>query len=110
MTLSFIEELIMDSMIIVFFYFIFESLTFRSLGKYATNTKVIKSNGESPTPKDVLIRSVCRIIPLDELSFLGTNGKGWYDALSKTYVVDIEKCKTGQILATKLDQIGQSTD
>ncbi|MBO3099248.1 RDD family protein [Gelidibacter pelagius] len=92
--LSFIEELIIDSIIIVFYYFIFESLTFRSLGKYVTNTKVIMKNGDAPTPKDVLIRGLCRIIPFDGLSFLGTNGKGWHDAISKTYVVDIEKFKT----------------
>ncbi|WP_262890112.1 RDD family protein [Gelidibacter japonicus] len=94
----------------VFYYFIFESLSFRSLGKHATNTIVIMNNGQAPTPKDVLIRSLCRIIPFDGLSFLGTNGKGWHDVLSKTYVVDIEKFKTGQILANELDQIGQSTD
>ena len=110
MTLSFIEEVIMDSIFIVLYYFIFESLTFRYLGKYATNTKVIMSNGEAPTPKDVLFRSVCRIIPLDWLSFLGTYGKGWHDAILEIYVVDIEKFKTGQILATKLEQIGRSTD
>lgn len=108
--LSFIEKLIIDSIIIVFYYFIFESLTFISLGKYVTNTKVIMNNGDAPTPKDVLIRSLCRIIPFDGLSFLGTNGKGWHDSISKTYVVDIEKFKTGQILANELDQIGQSTD
>lgn len=110
MNLSYLEELIIDSIIIVFYYFIFESLSFRSLGKHATNTIVIMNNGQAPTPKDVLIRSLCRIIPFDGLSFLGTNGKGWHDVLSKTYVVDIEKFKTGQILANELDQIGQSTD
>lgn len=110
MNLSYLEELIIDSIIIVFYYFIFESLSFRSLGKYATNTKVIVNSGQAPTLKDVLIRSLCRIIPFDGLSFLGTNGKGWHDVLSKTYVVDIEKFKTGQILANELNQIGQSTD
>ncbi|RXJ52587.1 RDD family protein [Gelidibacter gilvus] len=108
--LSFIEESLIDFILIVFYYFVFESLTFRSLGKYVTKTKVIMTNGAEPRPKDILIRSLCRIIPFDGLSFLGAKGKGWHDAISKTYVVDIDKFEKERILSNEIEQIGQSTE
>ncbi|MEO5787460.1 RDD family protein [Gelidibacter sp.] len=108
--LSTIEDLTISYLLLLLYYFTFESLTFRSLGKYATNTKVIMQNGEEPTPKDILIRTLCRLIPFDGLSFLGVKGKGWHDSFSKTYVVDIAKFEAGQLLATEIDQIGQWTE
>ena len=110
MDLSYFEELLFDAVIVVFYFFILESLTFRSLGKYVTNTKVIMNNGAEPTPKNILIRSLCRIIPFDALSFLGEKGKGWHDAFSKTYVVDIDNFEKGRILSNELDQIGQNIE
>lgn len=110
MDLSIMEELLFDSILGILYYFIFESLTFRSLGKYVTKTKVIMINGSAPTPKDILIRSLCRIIPFDALSFLGAKGKGWHDKISKTYVVDIAKFDEGRNLANELEQIGRTTE
>ncbi len=104
--ISFAEELLFNYVLLIFYYVLFESLTSKSLGKYATNTKVILQNGQEPTPKDILIRSFCRLIPFDALSFLGTKGKGWHDSISKTYVVDSEAFEAAKLLANELDQIG----
>jgi len=92
------------------YYFSMESLTQRSFGKYITNTKVVLSNGEKPTSQDVLIRSLCRIIPFDALSFLGANGKGWHDSLSKTYVVSVDRFEAKKRQEFELTQIGAQLD
>lgn len=105
-SLSVIEDYMVSYAFLVLYYFVFESLTQRSLGKYATNTKVVLINGEEPTKKDIFLRSLCRLIPFDALSFLGTNGKGWHDSLSKTYVVDVVKFDARKTTELELEQIG----
>ncbi|MBK6979176.1 MAG: RDD family protein [Cytophagaceae bacterium] len=64
----------------------------KTLGKFITKTIVLKENGEKPTLSDLLIRSLCRFIPFDPLSFLYAQytPKGFHDTLSKTIVV-VEK-------------------
>lgn len=108
--LSFIEELMFNYSLLIAYYVIFESLTFKTLGKYVTNTKVVMHNGEEPKLQEIFIRTLCRLIPFDAFSFLGTKGKGWHDSISKTYVVDIAKFEAGLRLNNELDQIGQWTE
>ena len=91
------------------YFFLMEGFTLRTLGKYATNTKVVMQDGSTPTRQDILIRSLCRIIPFDALSFLGTNGKGWHDSISKTYVVDVEKFEAKRNTALALEELGKET-
>ena len=61
----------------------------RSIGKYITKTKVITLEGEKPTFKNCLIRSLCRFIPFEAFSFLGSEDAGLHDSISDTRVVDI---------------------
>jgi len=106
-TMSTIEEYIFGYTISFIYFSIIESITQRSLGKYATNTKVVVLSAEKPEVKDILLRSLCRMIPFDAFSFLGDSGRGWHDSLSNTYVVDIKKLKERQTLKTEIDLIGQ---
>lgn len=105
-SLSVIQDYMFSYALMLLYYFIFESLTYKTLGKYVTNTKVVMITGENPTFKAILMRSFCRLIPFDALSFLGTNGKGWHDSISDTYVVDVAKFKARQISELELNQIG----
>ena len=74
-------------LILVIYFFLIESLTKgRSLGKLITGTKVVMIDGTNPTTKEYFIRSLCRIIPFEPISFLGENG--WHDKISKTTVVN----------------------
>jgi uncharacterized RDD family membrane protein YckC len=73
---------------ITYFSF-FESMTGRTVGKYITKTKVVDENGNLPKLKTILLRSVCRFIPFEQLSFLGEDNSGWHDKLSVTKVVEI---------------------
>ena len=69
------------------YYSVFEMITGRTIGKLITGTKVVDEQGNKPDANAILVRSLCRYIPLEALSFLG-DGPGWHDTMSKTRVVD----------------------
>lgn len=75
------------SAIILVYYNFFEIFFAVTIGKLVTNTVVVDRNGEKPTTDEILVRSICRLIPFEILSFLSPPGKGWHDSISKTYVV-----------------------
>ena len=69
-------------------YFIILELLFqKTLGKFITKTKVVKMDGQKPNQSDVIVRTVCRFIPFDQVSFLFMKN-GFHDVLSKTKVVN----------------------
>lgn len=72
------------------YYSFFEGFTGRSIGKFFTKTKVVTEDGERPDFGTIFIRSMCRYIPFDAFSFLGSNASGWHDRFSKTTVVTID--------------------
>lgn len=82
-----LEERLIFILITVVYYLITESLFGRSLGKVITGTVVVDENGIKPSFGTIFKRSLCRIIPFDGLSFLGS-GRGWHDSISDTYVVN----------------------
>lgn len=69
------------------YYFIFELAFARTPGKFITGTKVVDENQQKPGFKAILIRTFCRFIPFDNLSFLLAD-KGWHDSLSGTEVIN----------------------
>ncbi|WP_462319563.1 hypothetical protein [Marinilabilia sp.] len=48
---------------------------------------MVTETGESPGFRTILIRSLCRFIPFDALSFLGGEESGWHDRISGTRVI-----------------------
>lgn len=74
--------------IALFYYNVFEIVGGRTVGKLITQTIVVDENGEKPNSETILVRSLCRLIPFNVLSFLGIYGRGWHDTISKTYVVN----------------------
>ena len=72
--------------IYVLLMFLVENFFLKTPGKIARNTIVVNYDGNRPTTSSILIRSLCRIIPFDSMSFLGSTS-GWHDTISKTYVV-----------------------
>jgi uncharacterized RDD family membrane protein YckC len=68
------------------YYAIMEIKLQKTIGKFVTKTKVVKMNGEKPNDKDILIRTFCRLIPFDRISYLFMNN-GFHDYFSKTKVV-----------------------
>jgi len=80
-------------LILFFYYFPQELLWGRTLGKRITGTIVVNEDGTPLKPGRALLRTLCRFIPFDPLSFFGGQGKpvGWHDKLSKTRVIPFVK-------------------
>jgi len=97
----------LQSVITIIFYGLFESFTGRTIGKYITGTKVVMRDGTRPDSVTIFIRTICRLIPLEALSFLGRHGIGWHDMFSKTLVVDINKYNHSKRVKNGTDTIGQ---
>ena len=68
------------------YYIVFESNFGKTPGKFITRTRVVTEDGERPTVKSIMRRTLCRIIPFEPFSFLGS-GAGWHDSMSNTMVV-----------------------
>ena len=69
-------------------YFIAMEYAFqKTLGKFITRTTVVNKKGERPTIIDIFIRTVCRLIPFDSISYLFTTN-GFHDYFSGTRVVN----------------------
>ena len=68
------------------YYGVMEIKFQKTIGKFITKTKVVKLNGEKPENSDIILRTFCRLIPFDRVSFLFTKN-GIHDFLSKTKVI-----------------------
>jgi len=75
--------------VVFIYYSTSEALTGRTLGKLITRTKVVNENGQRPEFGIILLRTACRFIPFDALSFFSDDNSGWHDKLSKTKVVSV---------------------
>ncbi|NUY81550.1 RDD family protein [Flavobacterium sp. MAH-1] len=90
------------------YYFVWEALAGRTLGKLITGTIVIHESGEKPTPRTIFIRTLCRFIPFEAFSFLGDTG--WHDSISGTCVVKKHIYILRQNEIIELDEIGQNSE
>jgi uncharacterized RDD family membrane protein YckC len=70
------------------YYITFESIFGKTIGKMATNTKVVRMDGSKPTLQNIIGRSFARLIPFDAFTFLSKNPRGWHDSLTNTIVID----------------------
>jgi uncharacterized RDD family membrane protein YckC len=59
-----------------------------TLGKLVTGTRAIRSNGAELRFKDCLLRSFCRLVPLEVLS--GFGGRPWHDSWTNTMVIKVK--------------------
>lgn len=93
LALSFIDKLLANERFFNFvigilntmiFYTIFEGLFGKTPGKLITKTKVVDENGKKPDIGTIMLRSLCRLIPFEAFSFLGSEARGWHDTISKT--------------------------
>ena len=76
-------------MIVIINYLVYYTLCeklFRgqTLGKLITGTKALRTDGEELTFKDALLRSLCRLVPLEVFSGFGVP---WHDSWTHTMVV-----------------------
>lgn len=75
----------------IIYYGLSESLLLRTPAKFITNTMVLNRDGSEPGNGRIFVRTLCRLIPLEFITFLGARPVGLHDGLSKTVVVDIHQ-------------------
>ena len=56
----------------------------KTIGKFITGTRAIRTDGEELTFKDALLRSLCRLVPFEAFSGFGLL---WHDSWTNTMVV-----------------------
>lgn len=95
--------------VVILYYTLFESLCSRTIGKFITKTIVVNEDGSKPDSQIILKRTLCRLIPFDGLSFLGS-GRGWHDSITDTYVVDKRLFDEKMQLLSAFDQIGKDSE
>lgn len=91
------KYLLLATVINIVYFGLFESLIMRTPGKFVTNTMVVKEDGTRPGDGRIFLRTLCRLIPLEFLSFLWRPGIGLHDSFSRTRVVDIYEFKRHQV-------------
>ncbi|NBL65562.1 RDD family protein [Flavobacterium sp. NST-5] len=101
-----LHEYVLGAIIVLIYYNLFEIFFSATIGKFITQTIVVNEFGEKPSYQDIMLRTVCRLIPFEQFSFLGTPGKGWHDKLSRTYVVDKNLLRKQKEIFYSLDKIG----
>ena len=69
----------------VAYYFTFEKILQRTIGKFATGSVVIDQHAKEPSTGQLIARSFARLVPFEAFSCLAD--RGWHDKWSKTYVV-----------------------
>ena len=79
---------LIGSVLAIIYYTLQEMFTGRTLGKIITQTKVVMVDGTKPSPKKILVRTLCRFIPFEFLSFFGSSPQGWHDEISDTIVIN----------------------
>lgn len=70
-----------------FTYFVVMEFKFqKTIGKFLTKTKVVMIDGQRPRLNDIISRTLYRLIPIDQISFIFTKN-GFHDSFSKTTVI-----------------------
>jgi uncharacterized RDD family membrane protein YckC len=87
------EERLFGILLMLLYYTFFEGLFARTPAKWIFGTKVVALDGSEPTAGAIVIRSLCRFIPFEPLSFFGSARNGWHDRLSDTRVVSLRKVR-----------------
>ena len=68
------------------YYSILEFYFQKTLGKIVTRSKVVTDNGEKVIFRRIILRTICRFVPIDWLSYIFSRN-GIHDRLSKTKVI-----------------------
>ncbi len=60
----------------------------KSLGKLITGTRAVNYDGTNISFKTAMLRGLCRAVPFDQLSALGSPSNPWHDKWTNTEVID----------------------
>jgi uncharacterized RDD family membrane protein YckC len=103
-----LTEYLFISLITFIYYFLSEAYTGKTIGKWITGTLMVDSRGEKPPYSRILKRSFLRLIPFENISFLGHRARGWHDQYSYTYVVNKKKFEADKSVFENLLSLGKT--
>jgi uncharacterized RDD family membrane protein YckC len=92
------------------YFTIMETVFSKSVGKFITKTIIVLEDGSKPEFGTIFKRTLCRFIPFDGFSFLGTPSRGWHDSITDTYVVRKDDFEKSKELFYAFDEIGVNQD
>lgn len=104
------KDYLFGIVILLIYYSVIESITAHSVGKYVTKTKIVMEDGSKPSASDIFLRTLCRLIPFEQFSFLGDEARGWHDSMSKTIVVDKTKFEAKLQSINDLEELGKDQE
>ncbi|MBA2610397.1 MAG: RDD family protein [Bacteroidetes bacterium] len=78
------------------YYFIFELAMQASPAKAILGRIVVDEYGNKPSPKQIFLRSISRVVPFEAFSCLST--LGWHDTWSNTFVIRKKDLKELKLL------------
>ena len=73
------------------YYAVQEGICGRTAAKWITGTRVLSEDGSVPRFKQILGRSLARLVPFEAFSFFGREPVGWHDRWSNTRVFIIRR-------------------
>ena len=92
-------------MVAFLYFFLWEKFSEgKTPGKYITGTIVISTDGQKPTTKQYLSRSLYRIIPFEAFTFFGSDG--WHDSMSDTRVIDYKNYEAEKQTTSDIESLG----
>nr|WP_314495049.1 RDD family protein [uncultured Chryseobacterium sp.] len=102
---GFLWDIFTGSLIAFIYFFLWENFSDgKTPGKYITGTVVISTDGEKPTTKQYLSRSLYRIIPFEAFTFFGSDG--WHDSMTDTRVIDYKNYQSEIQTKEDINSIG----
>jgi len=102
---GFIWNIFTGSMVAFLYFFLWEKFSEgKTPGKYITGTIVISTDGQKPTTKQYLSRSLYRIIPFEAFTFFGSDG--WHDSMSDTRVIDYKNYEAEKQTTSDIESLG----
>lgn len=91
--MNFWREQLTGILIYSSYYLFFEALFARTPAKWILGTLTVDLEGGKPSFKLILWRSLSRLIPFEQFSYLGSQPNGWHDRISDTRVVSLSKLR-----------------
>lgn len=99
------------SLVLNFVYYLVSEAVFQqTIGKAIVGTKVVDAELRTPSFRQILIRTFCRFIPFEPVSFLFKK-VGWHDSISNTIVVHSDhqtQTEEESPLAIKIQALGDT--
>jgi uncharacterized RDD family membrane protein YckC len=85
---SFVEQLLIQVIYGTYMFIVEALFKGKSLGKLVTGTRAVRQDGTPLIIRDAQLRGLCRMVPFNAFSALGTPSYPWHDRWTKTYVID----------------------